>query len=395
MAKEAQNAADSTSLHSSRNPPSFSRTDLDSSDSPQLSTTHASPLQTHSSITSPIGSLSVSQNYQEESVAILIPCYNEAATIGKVVTDFRAVLPSATIYVYNNNSTDNTAQIAHDAGAIVKNVPLQGKGNVIRAMFRDIIADIYILVDGDDTYPAESAPALIEKIHEGYEMVCGDRLSTTYFSENKRAFHNFGNQLVRGLINWGFHSHFHDIMTGYRAMSFSFIKSFATLSAGFEIETEMAIFCLNNRIAFCEVPIQYRDRPEGSESKLNTVVDGIKVVNTIATMIRDCRPFAFFGIISAILLIIGIAIMIPVFISFGQTGLVMKLPTLIAGSFIVLTGVLSFMTALILEVNAERERRHFVLTANEIVLEKAVLTKQEVILDNLKNTKSTLLVTKH
>ncbi len=317
------------------------------------------------------------------SVAVLIPCYNEELTIGKVVSDFQRVLPHADIYVYNNNSTDNTEKIAREHGAIVRNVPLKGKGNVVRAMFRDIIADVYVLVDGDDTYPAESAPALIQKVYEGYNMVCGDRLSTTYFTENKRAFHNFGNQLVRSLINLSFAAHIHDIMTGYRAMSFSFVKSFATLSAGFELETEMAIFCLNNRITFCEVPVKYRDRPSGSESKLNTISDGFKVITTIALMIRDCRPLAFFGIIGLILAIIGLGIMIPIFIAFGQTGVVLRFPTVIAGSFIILTGILSLIAGIILNSIAQKNQREVVLTANKVALDKAILDNEKLILNKL------------
>ena len=205
------------------------------------------------------------------SVAVLLPCYNEAITIGKVVKDFKAALPEATIYVYDNNSTDNTAKIAKEAGAVVRKEPRQGKGNVIRAMFQDIDADVYVMADGDDTYPAEAAPDMVAKIVEGYDMVIGDRLSSTYFQENKRPFHNFGNRLVRGAINTLFHAKVTDIMTGYRAFSFSFVKTYPVLSRGFEVETEMTIHSLNNNIKLYEMPIQYRDRPEGSVSKLSLI----------------------------------------------------------------------------------------------------------------------------
>ncbi len=227
---------------------------------------------------------------QNLSVAVLLPCYNEEVTIGKVVRDFKASLPDATIYVYDNNSTDRTAEIAEAEGAIVRREPRQGKGNVIRAMFEDIDADVYVMADGDDTYPADAAPAMVAKVLEGYDMVIGDRLSSTYFQENKRPFHNFGNRLVRGSINGLFGAHVTDIMTGYRAFNFTFVKTYPVLSRGFEVETEMTIHSLNNNLRLFEMPIQYRDRPEGSVSKLDTVGDGIKVMSTIFRMIREYKP---------------------------------------------------------------------------------------------------------
>lgn len=230
---------------------------------------------------------------QKPKVAVLIPCYNEEVTIGKVVADFQQSLPDAVIYVYDNNSSDHTAQIAASLGAVVRHEPRQGKGNVIRAMFNEVDADAYIMVDGDDTYPAESAPEMVEKILEGYDMVIGDRLSSTYFEENKRPFHNFGNSLVRDSINFLFQSNVKDIMTGYRAFSFAFVKSYPILSKGFEVETEMTIHSLDKNMKLCEMPIQYRDRPEGSVSKLDTVGDGIRVLSTIFRMIREYKPLPF------------------------------------------------------------------------------------------------------
>ena len=226
----------------------------------------------------------------QPSVAVLLPCFNEEVTIGKVVRDFKAALPGAAVYVYDNNSTDRTAEIAAAEGAIVRKEPRQGKGNVIRAMFEDIDADVYVMADGDDTYPADAAPAMVSKVLDGYDMVIGDRLSSTYFQENKRPFHNFGNRLVRGSINGLFNAHVTDIMTGYRAFSFTFVKTYPVLSRGFEVETEMTIHSLNNNLRLYEMPIQYRDRPAGSVSKLDTVGDGIKVMSTIFRMIREYKP---------------------------------------------------------------------------------------------------------
>lgn len=292
--------------------------------------------------------------------AVLIPCYNEAATIEKVVRDFKTVLPHADIYVYDNNSTDNTDEIARGAGAIVCYEYKQGKGNVVRSMFRDIEADCYIMADGDDTYPASFAPELEKLVLEkGADMAVGDRLSSTYFTENKRPFHNLGNVLVRGLINFLFKAKLKDIMTGFRAFSRDFVKSFPVTSKGFEIETEMTVFALDNNFRIMETPIEYRDRPEGSESKLNTYSDGLKVLSTISRLFRDARPFAFFGMISFLLSIVFLGFFIPILVNFLQTGTVEKIPTLIVliGLFIVI--VVNFYCGLILEVLKKQGRNNF------------------------------------
>lgn len=303
---------------------------------------------------------------EKARVAVLIPCYNEEVTIGKVVDDFKRSLPEAEIYVYDNNSTDHTAEIAAEHGAIVRQEPRQGKGNVVRAMFTDIDADAYIMVDGDDTYPAEAAPEMVQHIVEGYDMVIGDRLSTTYFEENKRPFHNFGNQLVRGLINMFFKSHVHDIMTGYRAMSFSFVKSYPIISQGFEIETEMTIHSLDKNLRLYEMPIQYRDRPAGSESKLNTVGDGVKVVATIMQLIKEYRPVPFFSIIGAVLMLLGIGFSVPVFMEFWATHLVARIPTLVCAGFAIIAGLGCVGIGVILEVLAKKDRKDFIQYVNEI-----------------------------
>ena len=304
------------------------------------------------------------RGYIMTSVAVLIPCYNEEITIKKVVQDFKTALPEATIYVYDNNSTDNTAKIAKEAGAVVRKEPRQGKGNVIRAMFQDIDADVYVMADGDDTYPAEAAPAMVEKIVDGYDMVIGDRLSSTYFQENKRPFHNFGNRLVRGAINTLFHAKVTDIMTGYRAFSFSFVKTYPVLSRGFEVETEMTIHSLNNNIKLYEMPIQYRDRPEGSVSKLDTVGDGIRVLSTIFHMIREYKPMPFFGTLGVIITLCGVgACMLP-FIEFWRTHLVTRFPTLIGAVMLIITGLLFFISGIILEILAKNERKRFIEQVN-------------------------------
>lgn len=298
------------------------------------------------------------------SVAVLLPCYNEAVTIGKVVRDFQTALPEATIYVYDNNSTDNTAQIAATAGAVVRKEPRQGKGNVIRAMFQDIDADVYIMADGDDTYPAETAPAMVEKIIDGYDMVIGDRLSSTYFQENKRPFHNFGNRLVRSTINTLFCSQITDIMTGYRAFSFSFVKTYPVLSNGFEVETEMTIHSLNNNIKLYEMPVQYRDRPEGSVSKLNTVGDGIRVLSTIFHLIREYKPLPFFGTLGAIITLCGLSACLIPFVEFWRTHIVTHFPTLIGAVMLVITGLLLFIAGVILDILAKNERKRFIEQVN-------------------------------
>lgn len=308
-------------------------------------------------------------------IAVLLPCYNEEVTIGKVVRDFKTALPDASVYVYDNNSTDRTAEIATDAGAIVRQEPRQGKGNVIRAMFEDIDADVYIMADGDDTYPADAAPSMVAKVLEGYDMVIGDRLSSTYFQENKRPFHNFGNRLVRGSINVLFGSHVTDIMTGYRAFSFAFVKTYPVLSRGFEVETEMTIHSLNNNLRLYEMPIQYRDRPEGSVSKLDTVGDGIKVLSTIFRMIREYKPLPFFGGLGIIIAVIGLALTLSVTFEFWNTGMVARFPTLIGAVMLVIAGLLLVVSGIILDVIAKNNRKTFIIESNKITLLWRNLTK--------------------
>ncbi len=295
-----------------------------------------------------------------DKIAVLIPCYNEACTIEKVVRDFAAALPEAVIYVYDNNSTDDTAAIAKAAGAVVRHEYQQGKGNVIRRMFREVDAECYIMVDGDDTYPADAAPAMAQKVLERKaDMVVGDRLSSTYFEENKRPFHNMGNTLVRWAINTLFHTSIKDVMTGYRAFSYQFVKTFPVLSKGFEIETEMSIHAADKNMYVENVVIEYRDRPEGSKSKLNTCVDGIKVLVTIADLFRHYQPMAFFGAISAVLAALGIGFMIPVLIDYSHTGLVERFPTLIVCGFVLLTSIISCFSGMILQTMIHKNRQDF------------------------------------
>lgn len=302
-----------------------------------------------------------------QKIAVLIPCYNESLTIAKVVTDFKACLPSAEIYVFDNNSTDGSAEIAMEAGAIVKHVFQQGKGNVIRKMFREVDADCYLMIDGDDTYPAEEAEKVIRPILEGRaDMVTGDRLSSTYFQENKRAFHNSGNVLVRRLINIIWRKELRDIMSGYRAFSKSFVKLFPVMSSGFEIETEMTIHALDKRFQIVEVPIQYKDRPEGSFSKLNTFSDGFKVIKTIITLFKEYRPLLFFGWLSLLLLVLAVGFFIPVFIEYLSIGLVPRFPTFILSGFLALTGIGSLFTGLILDVIVGKDRKNFELKRTEL-----------------------------
>lgn len=295
-----------------------------------------------------------------DNIVVLIPCYNESKTVGKVVTDFRRVLPEATIYVYDNNSSDHTDELAKKAGAVVRYEYQQGKGNVVRRMFQDIDAKCYILVDGDDTYPAESAPEMVKRVLEhNVDMVVGDRLSSTYFTENKRPFHNFGNSLVRASINHMFHSNVRDIMTGYRAFSYRFVKSFPVVSKGFEIETEMTIHSVDKNMYLENQIITYRDRPEGSESKLNTISDGAKVIKTIFSLFADYRPFQFFGSLSLTLLIIALILFVPVFRAYLMTGMVRRYPTLIVSGFIAVIAIISFFSGLILSMSKHQERREF------------------------------------
>lgn len=304
-----------------------------------------------------------------KKIAVLIPCYNESLTVEKVVTDFRRELPEATIYVYDNNSKDNTAELAEKAGAVVRHEYRQGKGNVIRSMFRDINADCYIITDGDDTYPAEYARQMCDLILSGKaDMVIGDRLSATYFEENKRPFHNFGNSLVRGCINtfWANKTKILDVMTGYRAFSPMFVKSFPILSQGFEIETEMTIHALDKNLLLQSIPVNYRDRPAGSVSKLNTYVDGAKVLLTIFNLYRNYRPLRFFGMTAIILLLISLFMFLPVFSEYLDTGLVPKFPTLIVSGLLALSAILSFVCGLILDTIANNARKDFELRMNVI-----------------------------
>jgi len=296
-----------------------------------------------------------------DRIAVLIPCYNEEKTIEKVVKDFRNSLPEAVIYVYDNNSTDKTAQLAKDAGAVVRHEYKQGKGNVVRRMFAEIEAQAYILVDGDDTYPASDAPKMVDIVlNRKVDMVVGDRLSSTYFTENKRPFHNFGNSLVRFSINHIFKSDIKDIMTGYRAFSYRFVKTFPVVSGGFEIETEMTIHAVTMNLFVENLIIEYRDRPEGSESKLNTVSDGMKVLGTIFKLTRNYKPLQFFATVSVLLFIIAIAFFIPaVWLPYRQTGLVENFPTLFVCGFTVLAAIISYFNGLVLDSIMQKERREF------------------------------------
>ena len=298
-------------------------------------------------------------------VAVLVPCYNEEMTVAKVVTDMCRELPGAAVYVYDNNSTDRTAEFAMAAGAIVRFEPRQGKGSVVRQMFRDIDADCYLMVDGDDTYPAESARALVGPVLAGSaDMTVGDRLSNgTYAEENKRAFHGFGNDLVRSAIRWIYGYSFEDVMTGYRAFSRAFVKTFPVVSRGFQIETELSIHAVDRGMRIENVPIVYRDRPEGSVSKLDTVGDGIRVVMMIGTLFKDYRPLRFFGIISALLALLGVALGLPVVLEFLETGLVPRLPTALLAVALVFLASLALASGMILDSVAKSERRSWELEA--------------------------------
>ncbi len=299
-------------------------------------------------------------------IAVLIPCYNESKTIAKVIHDYHEALPEADIYVYDNNSTDGSDCIATEAGAIVRYEHRQGKGNVIRSMFHQIDADCYLIIDGDDTYPADSARQMCrEVLYGGADMVIGDRLSSTYFEENKRPFHNVGNVTVRYLINKLFHSNVRDIMTGYRAFSKDFVKTFPVLSRGFEIETEMTIHALDKNMLLKEVPVTYRDRPAGSVSKLNTYSDGIKVIFTIFRLFRDYKPLLFFSTVALLLLVVAAILFVPVFAEYLRTGLVPRYPTLIVSGFIVLLAMLMWSCGLILEVVVKKHRQLFELLRNK------------------------------
>ena len=296
----------------------------------------------------------------KDRIAVLIPCYNESKTIGKVVADFRRNLPDATIYVYDNNSSDGTAEIAQQAGAVVRRERMQGKGNVIRRMFREIDADCYVMTDGDDTYPAENAPEMVRLVlEEQADMVVGDRLSSTYFTENKRPFHNLGNGLVRFGINLLFRSDIKDIMTGYRAFSYAFVKTYPVLSKGFEIETDMTIHAVTRNLLIRNVIVDYRDRPDGSVSKLNTYKDGAKVLLTIGKLYKNYKPFSFFGILSLLLMVISMVFFVPVFAEYLSTGLVPRVPTLIVCVMCMLAALQLFVAGLILLNLQEKDKRDF------------------------------------
>ena len=299
---------------------------------------------------------------ENNKIAVLIPCYNESKTIEKVVKDYKKALPDADIYVYDNNSSDDTDKIAKKAGAIVKYEYRQGKGNVIRTMFRNIDADCYLMIDGDDTYPAENAREMCDLVLDGKaDMVIGDRLSSTYFTENKRPFHNFGNRIVRLLINKIFNNNVKDIMTGYRAFSYDFVKGFPVLSKGFEIETEMTIHAVDKNYKLVEVPVTYRDRPEGSVSKLNTYSDGFKVLKTIATLFKEYKPALFFNIFAFIILAVSLVMGIPVVCEYFKTGLVPRFPTLIVSCIFLLVSILLWITGIILQVIVKKHRQLYEL----------------------------------
>lgn len=305
-----------------------------------------------------------------DKIAVLIPCYNEEKTIAKVVKDAKQALPEAVVYVYDNNSKDRTVEMAKKAGAVIRHEYMQGKGNVIRRMFREIDAQCYIMVDGDDTYPMEYAAEMVDKVlNHNADMVVGDRLSTTYFTENKRPFHNFGNSIVRGSINLLFKSEIKDIMTGYRAFSYQFVKTFPVMSKGFEIETEMTIHAVNNNMQVENVLVDYRDRPEGSESKLNTYSDGMKVLLTIVRLFREYKPFRFFGMASLLLIILAAIFFVPVFMEYLATGLVLRFPTLIVCGFVVLAAIQAFFSGLILNNIVQRDRKNFEMDLNRVYSE--------------------------
>lgn len=309
-------------------------------------------------------------NFGDAKIAVLLPCYNEAQTVEKVVRDFLRVLPTATVYVYDNNSTDGTGDIARaigDSRVVVRREPRQGKGNVVRSMFREIDADCYLMADGDDTYPAEEAPKLVAAIlRDGYDMAIGDRLSSTYFTENKRPFHNLGNRLVRGMVNFIFRGKVRDIMTGYRAFSYDFVKCTPILSDGFEVETEMTVSALDRKFKLAELPVTYRDRPEGSVSKLHTLRDGFRVLRSIMHMFRDYRPLAFYGLIAFLLAGVGVGLFVPIFLDFLATGLVPRIPTLIVSSILCLGAMLSFVTGSILEVIIKKNRQQAQVEMNSV-----------------------------
>lgn len=303
------------------------------------------------------------------NIAVLIPCYNEEATITQVISDFQEHLPEAAIYVYDNNSTDNSFSAAKAAGAIVKKEVRQGKGNVLRTMFREIEADCYLLVDGDDTYPAQFARKMCQEVLENdVDMVIGDRLSSTYFTENKRPFHNFGNVSVKKMINCFFQGDIKDILTGYRALSPLFVKSMPVLSKQFEIETEMNIHALDKNFVISNIPVDYRDRPDGSESKLNTVTDGIKVLGTIFSLFKNYQPLLCFSLLSFLLALISVGFGLPVIMDYFKTGLVERFPTFLTAIFFLLSALLCFSCGLILDTENKKARQNFEIQLNILQL---------------------------
>ena len=302
-----------------------------------------------------------------DKIAVLIPCYNEEKTIAKVVSDVKKFLPQAVTYVYDNNYTDRTVELATEAGAIVRYEYAQGKGNVIRRMFREIDAECYLMIDGDDTYPLDCAQEMVDRVlqHQA-DMVVGDRLSSTYFTENKRPFHNFGNSLMRAGINSLFHANIKDIMTGYRAFSYEFVKTFPVFSKGFEIETEMTIHAVNYNMQVENVVVEYRDRPQGSESKLNTYSDGFRVIRKMMQLYKNYKPLHFFGMLALLLIAVSVILFVPVFLEYLNTGLVPRFPTLIACGFILLAGIQSFFAGMMLEVMAAKDRKDFEYRLNRV-----------------------------
>ncbi len=306
-----------------------------------------------------------------DKIAVLIPCYNEEKTIGKVVADVRGALPEATVYVYDNNSTDRTAELAWEAGAVIRQEYAQGKGNVIRRMFREIDAQCYLMVDGDDTYPLDCAREMVDRVLERHaDMVVGDRLSSTYFTENKRPFHNFGNSLMRTSINSLFRADIKDIMTGYRAFSYEFVKTFPVFSQGFEIETEMTIHAVNYNMQVENVVVEYRDRPEGSVSKLNTFRDGIKVIHKMMQLYKNHKPFKFFSLIGILFVMVAVVMFAPILLEYLETGLVPRFPTLIVCGFLVMAAIQAFFSGMVLDVQVAKDRRDFEYRLNKIYSEK-------------------------
>ena len=304
-------------------------------------------------------------------IAVLIPCYNEGQTIGKVVRDFKEALPEATVYVYDNNSTDNTSQEAKAAGAVVCKEPMRGKGNVVRSMFRDIDADVYLMVDGDDTYPADAARLMVDKVlREGYDMVVGDRLSATYFSENKRFSRSIGNEMAKWWINLLFHAHIHDVLTGYRAMSFTFVKTYPVLYSGFELETEMTMHALDRKCRVVEVPVNFRERPTGSFSKMKPISDGLGVVKSFYLMVARFRPLVFFGLLFSVFFSAGLALLIYAAALFGHLGACGRAFSLIGGGFFILCAFSSLIVGAVLNMQAKYARAKYMVSCNDFALKR-------------------------